>query len=233
MKVTVDKSLTFDFPKEFEVLKWDDGEVHKRLSRAWQFACLCGEWPSHTCTKKTRKKSSCPRHLTCKVSRFDGFKAVDLVCRKGGDLYLVEVKDFNPSPKAVAPDFNQDHVLSHYVMSVAKKFRDTVFALFCGSFMSDPAVRAEAGSARRMRTNVTALRFVFHFESPKAPYKTSLFPSGKVISCATMKEALAGYLGSDLTAWLSVVDCATLQSAPRQLPWTVQRSRKLSRGGRC
>lgn len=223
MTVVVDKSLTFDFPSGFEVVKWDDGEAHERMSQAWQFACACSECPSHTCTKKSRKTSSCPRHSSCKVGRREGLKAVDLVCLEGDRLYLVEVKDFNASSKADPPDFTQDHILSHYVVAVAKKFRDSIFSLFCCSFQRPPDACAETAFSGRLRAAAKELVFVFHFESPKVAYKTSLYPSGNAVSLVQMKAALAAYLGADLVRWLQVVDCSLLKSDPTRLPWTVRR----------
>jgi len=225
MQMLVDKSLVFNFPRSFFVLKWDDSFTHMSLSNHWQFPCECAACPSHQCTPK-RRNAGCSVSGVCRAHVKDGLKSVDLVAEggvSGNELYLIEVKDFTSLPNEVAKNFNL--CLAHYSMTVAKKFRDTLFSLWCGSLLKPSSESvSEQTFARRCRTKSGNMALVFHFESPLVGYKTGLFKGKKAVSLDLVRQRLFSYTGPEIGQWLQVVDCESMARNAETFPWTVRRS---------
>lgn len=216
MTISVDDTLTFAFPDGFQAVKWDESKTHRALLNTWQFACACEQCPSRRCSPKHRD-ASCEKGANCRVRSRDGLKAVDLVCLREDELYLLEVKDFNRSHQSKVQDLNDDSGLSHYVVSIAKKFRDTLFSLWIGGSVAWDS--DEMRFAEQCRRSSRQIYFVFHCERPDVPYQSGFFHRGKAVSSETVREAISKYVGGALSANLKVVDCAEMSAHPQIVPW--------------
>ncbi len=206
MKQQVD-TLSFAFPTHFHGLKYDDDLASfKQLSASMQFACECVKCPSRHCTK-----GDCDDFQACNKRRTnEGLKGVDLlVSDTHGTLFLIEAKDYR---ETVNPP------MDHIVDEVAKKFRDTLFGIWCGSLCETDGVHKNF--LHLARTRPYSLAFVFHFESSAAPYRTGLFRHSsngmtKVVSLTSMKQRLKQKLGP-MRDYVMVCDTES-----RNYPWTV------------
>lgn len=220
MTITIDDTLKFEFPEGVSCIKWDETRTHRTLSNAWQFACACENCPSHRCSPKKRD-ASCSKRSECRVHPRDGLKAVDIVSILNSELYLIEVKDFNRPHAFKKQNLHDDSTLAHYIVSIAKKFRDTLFSIWVGSsFMQDVEEKRFAEQCRR---NSQQVHLVFHCERPDVPYQSGFFQKGKSISAETIREAIAKYIGEALSANFRVVDRAVMADDPQLLPWKVAR----------
>lgn len=164
MKMTVD-SLEFSFPKSFQVIKYDDEiESFKQLSSTMQFRCECEKCPSHKC-----QKDICDKYSDCTRKReYEGLKGIDLIAIDNNSeiLYLIESKDYR---KTTSPS------VDHIVNEVAKKYRDTLFGIWCGSICERDVKNRNI--LHLARTKPYGIKFIFHFESPNVPYSSGLFRS--------------------------------------------------------
>lgn len=218
----IDQSLDFAFRAGDRLVEWDKGVVHSQLGCAWQFGCSCAKCPRNSCKPKKRD-SSCVHAATCRAHPKDGLQAVDVACLSGGILYLIEVKDFG-NPAARKPQNLSDaQTLRHYINSVAKKFRDTVFAIWCGSAVVFNKKGAATADAIRMRRNSRRLKFVFHVELPKVAYASGLYSKGSAVTLVNLKQALDLVMGCELSRILAVVDMKWMSTHPTVFPWTVSR----------
>lgn len=223
MRVTIDKSLVFDFGGNAIVAKWDESKTHKIFSDAFHIPCLCSQCPTHSCDKKHRNQD-CQDQKSCQVRKRDGLKAVDLIVLQGDDLFLIEVKDFaNPNPLAKSPDMSMDIVRHHFVASVARKFRDTFFEVFCGEFFLPSTESTEIGNICAFKRSGASINLVFHCERPTVPYQSGLFPNSKVMSISDLHQAVSVFLGSRLARRFRVVDIAEHSAHPNCFPWNVSR----------
>ncbi len=227
----IDGTLDFCFPAEknpdadHRVVAFDKLHFYHRLANTWAFECECEKCPSHGCVKNP---ADCQEAPGCRVVSKNGLKAVDAVYWSDPNLYLIEVKDFSvvSSVRSVkTSDFSRLRVVRHYRDSVAKKFRDTIFAIWCGGLMND---KRDAGMQRvlqELRRRSKTVLFVFHFESPKVPYKSGFYRKQQAFRCVDMKESLQKVLGENLAPYLSVIDLNWMSQHKDAFPWSVSRVR--------
>lgn len=226
--VKVDGSIDFTFPpsgrdsQPSRYVLLDKSNSYKLLSNAWQFECECMICPTHQCTPK-RRKVSCAEKETCKAHPKTGLRAVDIAWFADRRLYLIEVKDFNRPNAAVQTNFGNPQVLCHYLQSVARKFRDSLFAIWCGGCMASAASGTETEDLSHIRRMADSISFVFHIEVPLVPYKSGFFSNQKVISLSTIRVKLGQYLGAELVDWLKVVDIDEMKKSSGILPWRTKR----------
>ena len=215
MKKQVVDSLVFSFPKDFQVVKYDELESYKRLGSSMQFKCECEKCPSRTCSSSGK---GCDSQDKCHRRRQnEGLKGVDLVATDTSALYLIEAKDYRKNEKPPT---------SHIVDEVAKKFRDTLFGIWCGSHCEgDKATRQFLHLAR---TRPHQLAFIFHFESPLTLYPSGFYRKnlseqrGKVVGLTTVCELLRKKLGP-MGDYVNVVDMDYLShEGSQQYRWTVR-----------
>jgi hypothetical protein len=112
---------------------------------------------------------------------WNGIKAVDLLAiDPSGNLWLVEVKDYRPSPPSKPTDLSDD---------VAHKVFDTLAALLPARMNgNDTEERRLAGKA--LHKSMKRLRVVLHLEQPAKHSK--LFP--RAIDPANVKQQLTRLL---------------------------------------
>ena len=203
-------SLDFLFPTHFMVAKYDDDFTSfKQLSSSMQFECECSLCPSHSC-----KKKSCPSFQYCNRQRQnEGLKGVDIIALddKQKMLFLIEAKDYRKE---------HNPPVDHIVAEVVKKFRDTLFGIWCGSLCETE--KDKNGFLRLTRTKPFSLSFVFHFESPLVPYRTglhrkSLTGDSKVVSLTTLKQRLMQKLGP----MKNYVTVCNMETTNNNCAWTV------------
>ena len=168
--------------------------------------CECINCASHKCPKELCNSFQCCTRKRAK----EGMKGVDILLQKGDDLYLIEMKDYrkNPSPPT-------DHIASE----VAKKFRDSLFVLWCAGIAAEKEDEKRlADSVRRRPLN---LHFVFHYESPMPAYATGLFsPKSGVLSLSTVSQKLKEKM-SFMKEHLRIMNNDALKNNP-DLPWKVK-----------
>ena len=120
-------------------------------------------------------------------------------------------------------NFGNQQVLSHYLQSVSRKFRDSLFAIWCGGCMAAGASGRESLDLSYIRRLADSISFVFHIEVPQVPYKSGFFPKQKVISLSIIRSKLGQYLGAELVDWLKVVDIDEMKNSSGLLPWQAKR----------
>lgn len=224
----IDDSIDFAFPPSGRDLQpsrcvlLDKCNSYKVLSNAWQFECECKNCPTHRCAPK-RRDASCAEKVTCRAHPRTGLQAVDVVWFADRRLYLIEVKDFNRPGAMALANFGNPQVLSHYLQSVSRKFRDSLFAIWCGGYMAAGAIGKESLNLSCIRRLADSISFVFHIEVPLVSYKSGFFPKQKVISLSTIRSKLGQYLGGELVDWLKVVDIDEMKLSSGILPWQTKR----------
>ena len=198
-------SLEFLFPDGCQAWKYDEFLFFKRLSNAFQFRCECEQCPSREC-----RKVNCPDFGSCSRRKtYDGLKGIDLILQQAHALILIEVKDYR---KQTNPP------LEHIADEVAKKFRDTLFGLWTGSIFSD--LDEERNRLHAWRAASQDIRLIFHFESPRVPYSSGLYPQGQLVPLELMTRMLKRRLGP----WgskLEVVNAETLRAHRAHFGWSV------------
>ena len=214
MKINVD-SLDFSFPANFDVIKFDDNILSfKNLSSSMQFPCECFQCPSHNCNHE-----DCPDFINCDRRKiYEGLKGVDLIAedKVNNNLYLIESKDYRKFYESDDAKSGKKLPISHIVDEVIKKFRDTLFGIWCGSICDrDPKTQTFLLLARTKQYNI---QFIFHFESPPSPYSSGLYKNGKAIPITNMQTLLRNKL-SVMQNFVNVydMDCRSTTN----YPWTV------------
>lgn len=201
-------SLDFSYDaKSWTACKFDELSFFKKAGIFFQYECECIQCGSHNCQKKT-----CVHFNICtRKQKQEGLKGVDVLLKNDRDLYLIEMKDYR---KTVKPP------IDHIVSEVAKKFRDSLFVLWCASIAADdPQERRLADEVRRKQLSLT---FVFHFESPVPPYASGLFsPQRGVQSLSGVYEKLKRKM-QFMLGHVFITDMAHLQSEPNSFPWKVK-----------
>lgn len=91
-----------------------------------------------------------------------GAKAIDFIVVKGGEIWLIEVKDFRQHKRSKTIDLSDE---------IALKVRDTMAGLVSAKFL---AMDNEESTVSRIALSGTKLRVGFHLEQPK--YPSRLFP---------------------------------------------------------
>lgn len=128
-----------------------------------------------------------------------------MIAKNSSAVFLIESKDYrqNPTPP-----------VDHIVNEVAKKFRDTLFGIWSGTLLgqNDDEERFLNG----VLNAASQVNFIFHFESPIAPYASGFIRNNKVVPLVNMQQSLEIKLGK-LKNYLKVVDI----DQPSQCPWTV------------
>lgn len=206
-------SLTFKFPDEYSVIKYDDqSKSLKMFQDKFQMPCECVQCPSHSCSKKCKDYSSC-NHQKTKT----GMKAVDIIAYKENTLNIIESKDYRKYPeyhteKPIPP-------VEHIAMEVAKKFRDTLFCVWCGSVCD-----SEASSIRTFLENCrtkASITFFFHFESPTIPYRSGLYRADKAVPLQIMSDAIKKIMGP-MADKVFISDIDFINSGKSSCDWTVE-----------
>lgn len=206
MEILVD-SLKFSFPPGYEVIKYDECSSYKKFSSAFQLKCECEQCPSHDC-----QGEACVDFSKCELrQKTVGLKGVDLVAKTSNSLYLIESKDYRK---------NDNPPVDHIIMEVVKKFRDTLFGIWCGSFCEiDHKKMSFFDKSRRTKLD---LKFYFHFESPLLPYKSGLFRSStKAVPTGTVLERLKQKMGP-MKDFVFVTDMDKINSTPAPCEWQVK-----------
>jgi len=105
--------------------------------------------------------------------------------------------------------------INHIADEVAKKFRDTLFAIWCGGICDKNSKNRSI--LNRIRTQTYKIQFIFHFESPiKKPYKSGLLK--KIIPITNMQDLLRTKL-SVMQNYVKVYDMDSKKLI--NYPWTV------------
>ena len=213
MDVDVD-TLKFCFPPQYELVKYDECDSFNKLSSAFQMPCECIRCPSRTCPReKCKKINTCHRHKTN-----EGLKGVDILATDGTILYLIESKDYRRIDKPPT---------DHIVMEVAKKFRDSLFGVWCGSFCeSDASKLIFFDNIRRKKL---VLKFYFHFESPSTPYPSGFFRASgsnggvksKTVPLTTVLYRLKQKMGP-LGDYVFAGDMDKIRQDPASCEWRVK-----------
>lgn len=200
----------YDDALGFTACKFDELSFFKKASSAFQTKCECLKCASSSCPEE-----ACDDYLKCnKKKTFEGLKGVDVLLQNNNTLFLIEMKDYRKC--SILP-------IDHIVSEVAKKFRDTLYVLWCGSQKDEEDDEKRlADSARRKKLG---LSFVFHFESPEPAYASGLFSSRRgVIALSSVRDKLAKKLGY-MSTHLYVIDMAAMRHSPDLLPWKVEEAR--------
>lgn len=213
MDVDVD-TLKFCFPPQYKCVKYDECDSFNKLSSAFQMPCECIQCPSQNCQKgRCKDFNNCHRR-----KKNEGLKGVDILAADGTVLYLIESKDYRSNVKPP---------VDHIVMEVAKKFRDSLFGVWCGSFCeSDNAKQTFFDDIRRKKL---AVKFYFHFESPPTPYPSGFFRATgshggvktKTVSLITMLARLKQKMGP-MGDCVFVGDMDKMRQDPASFEWKVK-----------
>ena len=198
-------SLIFTFEQPEDAIKFDELKEFQKLSTAFQIECECIQCGSHTCAKKgCRDYDKCARK-----KKNEGLKGVDILFKTSECLYLIEAKDYR---KCVNPPTD------HIILEVAKKFRDTLFGVWCVGFIS--ADESCKNFLKKIRMEDIGIEFIFHFESPTTPYRSGLHgPKNKIVPLLDIQEKLAQKL-VPMKDCLRVVDMDAM-AVSTKYSWTV------------
>ena len=200
-------SLKFTFELPENAKKFDAQKTFQQLSTAFQLECECVQCGSHSCPKK-----ECKDYSICKrQKKNEGLKGVDVLYKTSDCLYLIEAKDYR---KESTPP------IDHIILEVAKKFRDTLFGVWCIGFIS--ADESCKDFLKKIRMEDISIRFVFHFESPVVPYSSGLYGSKrKIVPLLDIQEKLAQKLGP-MKDYLHVVDMDAMAIPSTAYSWKVE-----------
>jgi len=225
MKINVN-SLDFSFPANFDVIKFDDRiESYKNLSSSMQFPCECEKCPSRDCEKCKQTDWYVYKKCT-KYKENEGLKGVDIIAIDlSNNLYLIESKDYSKFNIKEEKEKKEEEKkeeekykilsINHIADEVAKKFRDTLFAIWCGGICDKNSKNRSI--LNRIRTQTYKIQFIFHFESPiKKPYKSGLLK--KIIPITNMQDLLRTKL-SVMQNYVKVYDMDSKKLI--NYPWTV------------
>jgi len=211
MEYIVD-TLKFCFPAGYTVIKYDDNCTSlKEFQSNFQMPCECVQCPSRSCSKKCKDYSNCNHR-----KNNTGMKAVDVIAYKGNTLNVIESKDYREYSK-YHPD-DPIPPVEHIAMEVAKKFRDTLFVVWCGSICDSEAnVRALFEKCREK----DSLKFFFHFESPATPYPSGVYSANKAVSLKNMSDAIKKIMGP-MADNVFISDMDFINSGKCSCDWTVK-----------
>ena len=200
-------SLKFTFEQPENAIKFDEQKGFQQLSTAFQMECECLQCGSHKCSKK-----GCSDYDKCtRKKKNEGLKGVDILFKTPEFLYLIEAKDYR---KCVNPPTD------HIILEVAKKFRDTLFGVWCIGFIS--ADESCKDFLKKIRMEDISIKFVFHFESPVVPYSSGLYGSKrKIVPLLDIQEKLAQKLGP-MKDYLHVVDMDAMAIPSTAYSWKVE-----------
>ena len=213
MDVDVD-TLKFCFPPQYKCVKYDKCDSFNKLSSAFQMPCECIQCPSQNC-----KKGKCKDFKNCLRGKTnEGLKGVDLLATDGTVLYLIESKDYRSTAKPPT---------DHIVMEVAKKFRDSLFGVWCGSFCESDV--SKLTFFENIRRKKLVLKFYFHFESPSTPYPSGLFRATgsrggvktKTVPLIVMLDKLKQKMGP-MGDYVFVGDMDKIRQDPASCEWKVK-----------
>ena len=148
-------------------------------------------------------------------------KGVDLVAYDGKFLNLIESKDYRK---------NSNPPVDHIVWEVVKKFRDTLYGVWCGS-ICEPSGKIQTFLEHCRKGNLT-LQFFFHFESPLTPYPSGFHKSSgaqeiggarktKAVSSVTICEAIKRKMGP-MKEYVFVTDMDGMRRNPKLCRWQVE-----------
>ena len=159
MTTITEKRLTFAFPEDYQVTKYDEWEHYK----IFQNSC--------NLRNKIDTNEKGKNGINQSVDDDNGSSGVDIIALHESTLWLIEIKDYyrlglEPNAQSI------DEKLSDLPYLIARKIRDSLAGLVSAKFKAE---KQEEKDFSRLALNCNEIKIVLHIEMPSIISK--LYPS--------------------------------------------------------
>lgn len=159
MTTITEKRLTFAFPEDYYVTKYDEWEHYK----IFQNSC--------NLRNKIDTNEKGKNGINQSVDDDNGSSGVDIIAFHESTLWLIEIKDYyrlglEPNAQSI------DEKLSDLPYLIARKIRDSLAGLVSAKFK---AAKQEEKDFSRLALDCNEIKIVFHIEMPSI--RSKLYPS--------------------------------------------------------
>lgn len=159
MTTITEKRLTFAFPEDYYVTKYDEWEHYK----IFQNSC--------NLRNKIDTNEKGKNGINQSVDDDNGSSGVDIIALRESTLWLIEIKDYyrlglEPNAQSI------DEKLSDLPYLIARKIRDSLAGLVSAKFK---AAKQEEKDFSRLALDCNEIKIVLHIEMPSI--RSKLYPS--------------------------------------------------------
>lgn len=159
MTTITEKRLTFAFPEDYYVTKYDEWEHYK----IFQNSC--------NLRNKIDTNEKGKNGINQSVDDDNGSSGVDIIALHESTLWLIEIKDYyrlglEPNAQSI------DEKLSDLPYLIARKIRDSLAGLVSAKFKAE---KQEQKDFSRLALNCNEIKIVLHIEMPSI--RSKLYPS--------------------------------------------------------
>lgn len=152
MTTITEKRLTFAFPEDYYVTKYDEWEYYK----IFQNSC--------NLRNKIDTNEKGKNGINQSVDDDNGSSGVDIIALHESTLWLIEIKDYyrlglEPNAQSI------DEKLSDLPYLIARKIRDSLAGLVSAKFK---AAKQEEKDFSRLALDCNEIKIVLHIEMPRA-----------------------------------------------------------------
>lgn len=159
MTTITEKRLTFAFPEDYYVTKYDEWEHYK----IFQNSC--------NLRKKIDTNEKGKNGINQSVDDDNGSSGVDIIALHESTLWLIEIKDYyrlglEPNAQSI------DEKLSDLPYLIARKIRDSLAGLVSAKFKAE---KQEEKDFSRLALDCNEIKIVLHIEMPSI--RSKLYPS--------------------------------------------------------
>ncbi len=159
MTTITEKRLTFAFPEDYHVTKYDEWEHYK----IFQNSC--------NLRNKIDTNEKGKNGINQSVDDDNGSSGVDIIALHESTLWLIEIKDYyrlglEPNAQSI------DEKLSDLPYLIARKIRDSLAGLVSAKFKAE---KQEQKDFSRLALNCNEIKIVLHIEMPSI--RSKLYPS--------------------------------------------------------
>ena len=159
MTTITEKRLTFAFPEDYHVTKYDEWEHYK----IFQNSC--------NLRNKIDTNEKGKNGINQSIDDDNGSSGVDIIALHESTLWLIEIKDYyrlglEPNAQSI------DEKLSDLPYLIARKIRDSLAGLVSAKFKAE---KQEEKDFSRLALNCNEIKIVLHIEMPSI--RSKLYPS--------------------------------------------------------